>query len=141
MARAALDKCLSLRDDPRLKAGELEGLRTTLAQAAVTFYQEFLRLRGDDPDFRAERARAFFELADATWQLGKLEDAVAQYQEAADAYRALIRQAPGVAAHHRGLAHALQGQSTILGKLNRFDPAVAAQQASAAAYAEADRLN
>jgi tetratricopeptide (TPR) repeat protein len=81
-------------DDPRLKSGPLEDLRRVVLQAELLFYQKFVDLQGDSPDFQAERARAFMRLGYITQNLDSKERALDPYQQAQAILTDLVRDHP-----------------------------------------------
>ncbi len=105
LAREALEECVrSVREDERVKSGQLEELRRAVAQAEAHFYEKFVQLRGDEPEFRTERGRAFFKLGAVTQQLGKRDDAMAAYEQALQIFIALVHEHPEVLEHRATLA-------------------------------------
>src|SRR5262249_16097073 len=59
LARDALDECVKrVTDDPRLATGELETLRRKVWQVQANFFQEFVHLDGEGPDFEQDRGKA-----------------------------------------------------------------------------------
>jgi tetratricopeptide (TPR) repeat protein len=90
LARTAMERGITaVRDDPRLKRGELDDIRRTMIRAEADFYTDFVRLRADDPKFEGERAEAFYRLGQVTSALGSKADAVGHYRTAADINRRL----------------------------------------------------
>src|SRR5262249_20476715 len=62
LARQSLESAVSIRKDDRLQSGKLEDLRKKLAQAEADFYEKFVKLHGDEAEFRFERAMAYSKL-------------------------------------------------------------------------------
>jgi serine/threonine protein kinase len=92
LAREALAECVKrITDDPRLTAGELEDLRRVVWQAETLFFQKFVELHGDEPDFQEERGNTYLELGNVTAKLGTRMDAIAAYQEALRIFTDLVR--------------------------------------------------
>src|SRR5262249_12740448 len=59
LARKAVDDYLSrVGQNPLLKEQGLHALRQELLEAALGYYRDFLRQRGDDPSLRADAAAA-----------------------------------------------------------------------------------
>jgi tetratricopeptide (TPR) repeat protein len=94
LAREALDRCMELKKDPRLQEGDLQDLQTKLAEAEKTFYEQFVQIRGDDPDFQFQRAVAFNKLGSVTAELGQPAEAVEHFRQALDLLEALTEQHP-----------------------------------------------
>jgi serine/threonine protein kinase len=99
LARRALEKALALGKDPRFQQGELEDVRRKLFQAAVSFFEEFVQLQGDDPHFQQERAAAFFGLGEASEALGSKEEALTAYRRALTIYDQLAHDRPAELEH------------------------------------------
>jgi tetratricopeptide (TPR) repeat protein len=73
--------------------------------AALRFYQNFVKQRGDDPAFRAAQGRAFLLLGRINAELGAAESqAIAQYHMAAAVFDKLAKESPDNAAHQQDLA-------------------------------------
>jgi serine/threonine-protein kinase len=134
IARAALEKVVKLRDDPRLRSGPLEDLQRQIARAEADFYQEFLRLRGDDPTFQAERARAFAGLSSVAYHQGKMEDALRHIRRAIAIDERLHKQSPAEPARARRLADDLSQLALVSSKLAHWDEMDRAYRRSAEIY-------
>jgi eukaryotic-like serine/threonine-protein kinase len=105
LARAGLEECVKkVAEDPRLKRGPLEDLRRTVLQAETLFYQKFVELQGDEPEFQAERGRAFTRLGDVTAELGQQEQALDYYRQAREILSTLVRNDPAVPQYQASLA-------------------------------------
>jgi serine/threonine-protein kinase len=120
LARRALEKALALGKDPRFQRGELEDVRRKLLQTAVSFFEEFVQLKGDDPAFQQERATAYFLLGDTSKELGSREEALAAYRRALSIYDQLGQDQPAEREHrvsqamihnNMGIVHGMLGQS------------------------------
>ena len=94
MARAALEKCMKLKDDPLLKRGEGQRLQIQLGTAEKEFYEQFVTLHGGRPEFDQERAAALVELARACQTLGAAGESIAHFEEAVALRQSLINRAP-----------------------------------------------
>jgi tetratricopeptide (TPR) repeat protein/predicted Ser/Thr protein kinase len=99
-----------------------EDLRQDLLKAALGFYEEFVKQRGDDPALRAAQGRAYLRLAQITGELGARESrALALYRQARDIFEQLQREYPNepdyprdlaLVCYHLGRAHYDLGQSS-----------------------------
>src|SRR5262249_59914427 len=63
-------------------------------EAALRYYQGFLRLRGGDPAARADVAAAHVRVALLTSAVGSKEQALPEYERALALYQELARDAP-----------------------------------------------
>jgi serine/threonine-protein kinase len=104
LARNALTQCLKVREDPRLRSGDLEDLQRLLAQAEAAFYQEYVQLRGDGLRFQFEHGVAYSDLARVTADLGSTDAAIQHYLQALAIVDSLPAQFPSEAAHERARA-------------------------------------
>jgi tetratricopeptide (TPR) repeat protein/predicted Ser/Thr protein kinase len=90
LARDAVARYLeNVSDNAELKAHGLEPLRKHLLETARDFYDEFVRLHGQDPALRADLAEAYFRLGNIRRETGDRERAVQDYEHAAATYEAL----------------------------------------------------
>jgi serine/threonine-protein kinase len=115
-ARQALEEVMTLKEDPRFRRGKLEDVRRKLLQAEAAFYEKFIKLRSDDPGFRAEQASALDRLARVTDEMGSREDALRHVQHALALWQQLADAEPDVAEHQAGLA----ASQRFLGHLHRI---------------------
>jgi serine/threonine protein kinase len=105
MARQAMeDMAKSLAEDERLASGPLEPLRRKALEIEASFYQNFVELRGDEPAFRAERGRAYRQLASVNSRFGRDSEANEAYRQAVDAFTQLAAEQPIIASHRQDLA-------------------------------------
>jgi serine/threonine-protein kinase len=94
-ARGAVDDYLTrVADDSLLKEGGLHELRRDLLEAALRYYDEFLREWHNDPSLTAEAAAAQERVGDIRIELGRPRDALAAYNEAVRLVEPLIRERP-----------------------------------------------
>jgi serine/threonine protein kinase/predicted Zn-dependent protease len=94
-ARAAVDDYLTrVSESQLLDVPGLQPLRRDLLQSALTFYQGFLKERGDDPTIRAALAETFARVATIQSQLGAWTDARNARDQAIALYEALLRETP-----------------------------------------------
>jgi hypothetical protein len=83
IARAGLEKVTgTVRQDARLKTGEMEDLRNKVLRSQADFYQQFVALRGSEPAFQQERADALVELGRVASELGSQQEAIAAFDRA-----------------------------------------------------------
>jgi serine/threonine-protein kinase len=123
LARRALEKALELGKDPRFQQGELEDVHRKLFQAAVSFFEEFVQLQGDDPHFQQERAAAFFGLGESTEALGSKEEALTAYRRALAIYDELAKDQPAELAHRVNQARTHHNLAILYGILGRSSEA------------------
>ncbi len=92
-ARQAVDEYFTrVSESKLLDVPGLQPLRKELLEAALKYYQDFLRERGDDRAVRAESAAAYFRAADVTRLIGSHDEAMALYRSSFDLYEALVRE-------------------------------------------------
>src|SRR5262249_7828153 len=124
LAREALEKCLAaLRTDPRFQEGEFEDMHRTLAQVELEFYQSFVQQRGEEPAFKAERARAFSKLGEITAILASQEDSIPIYEQGRDLWAELVRDHPDDPRFQQGLAKNLDGLGRVYRDTGRLPEA------------------
>jgi serine/threonine-protein kinase len=96
LSRRAVDDYLTrVGQHPLLKEQGLHALRQELLEAALGYYRDFLRQRGDDPSLRAEAAAAHERVGDILIELGRPGDALAAYDQALALMMPLLRDRPG----------------------------------------------
>jgi serine/threonine-protein kinase len=96
LARKAVDEYLTrVGQNPLLKEQGLHELRQELLGAALGYYRDFLRQRGDDPSVRAEVAAAQERVGDIELELGRPAEALEAYDRALALIGPLARQRPG----------------------------------------------
>jgi serine/threonine protein kinase/tetratricopeptide (TPR) repeat protein len=106
-ARKAVDEYLNqVTDGDALKAPGLQTLRRDLLRSALTFYQEFLRERRDDPALRSELAAVHLRVARILGELGNEEERASAAREAVKLYEALAAGSPQDEAAQAGLIEA-----------------------------------
>src|SRR5262249_35030514 len=89
-ARRAVDGYLTrVGGHPLLREQGLHDLRQELLEAALGYYQDFLRQQGDAPGVRAEAAAAYERVGDIHQELGRFGEAVAAYDQGLALARAL----------------------------------------------------
>jgi serine/threonine-protein kinase len=134
LARTALEDMVKIRDDPRLQSGPLEDLKKQFARAEGAFYEKFLQLKGDEPSFQAERARALAGYSALSYQVGNMEQALQQIREAVAINESLRKTLPNDA----DLTHRLADNYTQVGvvctKLGKLDEAIQAKSRAVELY-------
>jgi serine/threonine-protein kinase len=94
-AREAVDRFIARIRDSRLR--EVPGLRPLhrqLLEEALTYYQNFLRQRPDDPALTAEWAVIQSRAASVLWMIGTNAEVTAAYQQARAAWEKVLAQNP-----------------------------------------------
>jgi serine/threonine-protein kinase len=80
LARRAVDDYLThVGQNPLLKEHGLHEVRQELLEAALRYYREFLRQRGDDPSLTVDAAAAHERVGDIMIDLGRAGDALTAY--------------------------------------------------------------
>jgi serine/threonine-protein kinase len=96
LARKAVDDYLTrVGQNPLLEEQGLHDLRQDLLEAALGFYRDFLRRRGDDPSLRVETASAHERVGDINFELGRPTDALSAYDQALALINPLVGEQPG----------------------------------------------
>jgi tetratricopeptide (TPR) repeat protein len=104
-----------------LKTPGLEPLRKELLQAALTYYQDFLRQRADDPALQREVAWAHARVAQISRDNGDFATAAREAQQAATMYEQFVRDNPGDDALAQRLAWIYSELGMAQGGLDRRD--------------------
>jgi tetratricopeptide (TPR) repeat protein len=95
LARKAVDDYLTrVGQNPLLKEQGLHELRQELLGAALSYYRDFLRQRGDDPSVQAEAAAAHARVGDIELELGRPAEALAAYERGLALIEPLVRERP-----------------------------------------------
>jgi tetratricopeptide (TPR) repeat protein len=129
LSREALETCAKeVAEDPRLKEGVLEDLRLKVLQAEAQFYEKFVKLQGDEPEFQAERGRSYLRLGDVTRELGSPEKALVAYQQAVTIFETLVRQQPNHPGYQNDLAKAYNELAVACTRSHRWAQAERAHQ-------------
>ncbi|MBI3411159.1 MAG: protein kinase [Planctomycetes bacterium] len=127
LARASMEESIKkVAEDPRIKSGPLEDLRRTVLQAETHFYEKFVQLQGDEPDFQEERGRAFTRLGNVTVELASQQKALELYRQAQNILSVLVHDYPSVSKYRAALAanhHQLGNLYTNMGKLEAGEEA------------------
>jgi serine/threonine protein kinase/tetratricopeptide (TPR) repeat protein len=80
-----------------LQEPTLEPLRRQLLQAALSYYQGFVREQDDDPEMRAELAATYFRISMITMQFGADEDWLPAYEKGIAVAEDLLSRKPDLA--------------------------------------------
>ena len=114
--------------NPVLKEQGLHDLRQELLEAALHYYQDFLRQQGEAPDVRAAAADAYGRVGDIHREQGRFNEAIAAYD------RALSLVPDSSNSIRAALARLSMETSriTALTPLGRFDEGIAAYERASA---------
>jgi serine/threonine-protein kinase len=128
-ARAAVDESFTrVSESQLLDVPGLQPLRKELLEAALKYYQDFLRERGDDRAVRAESAAAYFRAADVTRLIGSHDEAMAFYRSSLDLYEALVREHSGEPRYQADQAIVCDRLGNLLRISGRADEALRVQR-------------
>jgi serine/threonine protein kinase len=139
MAREAVDRLLTqaaeaLRDKP-----QMDSIRRTLLNDALSFYQRFLDVQADDPGIR-------YESALAAGRVGQIQNLLGQYKEAAHSYRGaapvlqlLVNEQPNATEAREELARCHHGLAAALISLHEYDEGVEEFEKSTAMWTDLAR--
>jgi serine/threonine protein kinase len=129
LARSRLEKIVAtVTEDPRLNGGELETVVRAVRTDAADFYQQFVALQRDDPDFQAERATTLAKLAGVTAALESLDKAIGFYAQARDLVTALTREHADVPRYQALLAKIEQDLGIVCRQTTQWEKAEEALQ-------------
>ncbi|MFL5244307.1 MAG: protein kinase domain-containing protein [Gemmataceae bacterium] len=94
-AQAAVDDYLTkISENQLLQVPGMQLLRRELLQSALTFYQGFLKERGDDPTIRAGLAAARLSVGKIQAELAPSADSYKSFQEALNLFQTLVKEKP-----------------------------------------------
>jgi serine/threonine-protein kinase len=117
-ARKAVDDYFtSVSESQLLRVPGMQPLRRELLQSALTFYQEFVAERGNDPAIRGELAAAYLRVGNIHAELDDKAAAWMAHQKARELYEALTKAMPDSVEWWHGLALAYH-------RVNRTDEAI-----------------
>jgi tetratricopeptide (TPR) repeat protein len=142
LARRGLRQVITkVGEDPRVRSGPLEDLRRTVLEAERGFFEEFVQLRGNEPDFQLERGRAYMRLAGVNRDVGRTQQAEAAGMKAADIFRQLAKAHKDEPRYPQQLASTLQDLGVLYMAIGRnpqaeqaLNEAAAIQRQLAASY-------
>jgi serine/threonine protein kinase len=104
-ARGAVDELLTKVSESQLSSVPgLQPLRRDLLNAALTYYQDFVSQRGDDPALKSGLAAAQLRLGRILYELGEDTKSRAALEQALALHEAALRDRPGDHALQHGLA-------------------------------------
>ena len=90
-ARQAVDQYLTtVSESQLLNSPGLQPLRKDLLELALTYYQQFVNERRDDPQLQAELAGAYQRLGEITSQIGSQPQAHESYRQARRILKRLV---------------------------------------------------
>jgi serine/threonine protein kinase/tetratricopeptide (TPR) repeat protein len=112
--QAVGDFCVRLSQDRLNKVPGLEPLRKELLEGALTYYEDFIKQRGQDPSLRTELADTYFQVGRITNTISSQHKALAAYQKALAMYQELLRDQPGSVAPRAGIARTSLNMGMIL---------------------------
>src|SRR5262249_27955859 len=119
------------------REGGLTPLQRDFLEKAQAFYEQFARARADDPEARAEAAKAAPRVGEIPATPGQSSGALESHGRALDAFRRLAAEAPGQAEYRRGVARGLHDIGALHAHLGRTRDA---EQALREAVALRERL-
>src|SRR5262249_29209374 len=94
-ARAAVDLMLTRVSEEQLfRVPGMEPVRRKILDDALTFYQSFLKEKGDDAEVQRSTAQAYWRVGDIQQQLGQPAEALTAYTRAAELQQQLVRRFP-----------------------------------------------
>jgi tetratricopeptide (TPR) repeat protein len=115
-ARKAVDDYFTkVSESQLLQVPGLQPLRRDLLQSALTFYQDFLKERGDDPALRGELAAAYLRVGKIRSEMREADEARKAYEQARALYEALTKAAPESVEWRHGLAQCCRGSVAEVG--------------------------
>ncbi len=133
LAREAVkDYCVKVTLNPRLKQADLTALRKDLLATAAQFHEKFKDQEGDDPEVRAERAYAYFELGSIAKETGAAEEALGHFRQSLALWGPLVEAHPNNQAYRWGLAACCNDLANLYQSLGRAEEAEAAYRKSLA---------
>jgi serine/threonine-protein kinase len=127
VARRAVDENFVQVSENTLLKSPLPGLqplRKQLLESALKYYQQFLRLGGDDPAVRAELAQAYSRVGSITAEIGTPTEALASFEQARDLYQALAQADRQDASFRGDLARIHRGIGRMMAATGRPTEAV-----------------
>ena len=113
-ARKAVDDYFTaVSESQLLKVPGMQPLRRELLRSALTFYQDFLKERGDDTALRGELAATYLRVGKIYSELEEGGEANKVYEQAREVYEALAKAAPESIEWRHGLAQCLFWQGRL----------------------------
>src|SRR5262245_42381326 len=126
-ARAAVDDYLTkVSESKLLTVPGMQPLRRELLQAALAFYQNFIKERGNDPAVRAGLAAALYRVGCIRSELGELAEGRKDLAAALALYHELAPSNPGDADLQAGLAQCYYRTGDYTSAIRTWDQLLAA---------------
>ncbi|HVX13048.1 MAG TPA: serine/threonine-protein kinase [Pirellulales bacterium] len=133
IAKNAVEDYLSkVTQDPDLTRADFNALRKKLLDSAVPFYQRLVERKPGDAAQEVARGYAYGRLAHLRAQMGEMEEALADAEQARAIFAKLAADFPAVPEYHRGLAERRRSLGYCLYHLGRHDEAESAYRAALA---------
>jgi tetratricopeptide (TPR) repeat protein len=124
LARQAVEDYLAkVTENKRLKEADFHALRKELLQAALPFYEQFVRQTKNDVALRADQGRAHERLGQVRQLLGEMEQALANYLEMQAIFQELTQLHPEIAEYHQSLGQAYFHLGEAFQKLGKLSEA------------------
>jgi serine/threonine-protein kinase len=137
LARQAVkDYCVQISLDRRLQQSDLNVLRKQLLETAARFHEKFKEQEGEDPEVRAERAHAYFELGFIAQRTGSKEEAIGHYREALALLTGLVASHPDNREYRQYLASCYNSAASMYADTGRPKETEDAYLQSLALYQE-----
>jgi len=144
LARRAVDDLLTkVSENQLIKQPGFQMLRAELLRAALDYYRDFTRRRGDDPAIHGELAEAYVRMGQIAKEIGTLEEAEAYYKSALDVSDPQgVNQArgPDNPALSLARAKAFAGLSMVLIEGGQFDRGMRSAEQSQEIYTSLRRI-
>jgi tetratricopeptide (TPR) repeat protein len=130
-ARSAVDRFFTrFSETELLDQPGMQPLRRALLEDAITYYEQFLVQRGDDPTIRDELAAAHFRVGRIRELIGAPEEALQAYRQARTMQQQLVNERPDDQSRLAALGETANGIGRVLHRTEDF-------QAALDAYGEA----
>ena len=128
-ARRAVDELYVAVSEGRLKSVPgAQPFRKDLLRAALTYYQEFVVERADDPANRADLAATYSKVAMIVGEVETAGEAVVWHEKAVAAWQELAADHPDRPEYRKELAGALDLYGLQLARMNRLADALKGQE-------------
>jgi serine/threonine protein kinase/tetratricopeptide (TPR) repeat protein len=123
--KAVEDYLAATAGNPKLKSADFYTLRKELLATAIPFLEEFAREEGDDRQLDVDRAWAHKELAMVRIEMGDIEKALANCEQARLILARLATESPEVPGPRTDLADVHNNSGLLLAELGRLEAAEA----------------
>ncbi len=124
--RAVNDFLVTLSNRDLANIPGMQSVRLRMLESALTYYQNFPSLRGQDPRLRGDMANALYRVADLTAETGRRGEALTAFEQARDIFRELRREQPDFVGWQSELSHCLTKAAILYNETGRKDEALAA---------------